>query len=192
MRHFALLLFLTFGTLSAQTDSVYYGKSPESGPAPKKQPWTQAPWLKKFTYGGNFQAWMGTYTFVFLSPTIGYSPVPNFNFGVGGIYNYSSIDFGRYGKYSQSIFGGHSYARYIFANTYFTQVQYDRLRQPNLLSYTAGERVWVDYLMVGGGLRQPLSDRAGLMMSLMYNLTPHPLSIYPSRLIVQIGFVAGF
>jgi hypothetical protein len=192
MRIAALLLLFAGLSLHAQTDSVYYGRPDTSPPPKKKEPLSSRPWVKKITYGGNFQAWFGNPTFIFLSPTVGYSPVNNFNIGIGGIYNYSRIDFGPYGKYSQSIFGTHTYARYTIASSYFFQVQYDRLRQPDLLASMAGEKIWVDYLMVGGGVRQSVGGKAGLMMTLMYNLTPHPLSIYPSRVILQLGFVAGF
>jgi hypothetical protein len=189
---FLLVLFMACSMAAgAQTDSVYFG-NPNPDTLTKKKKVRNDAWKKKMTYGGNFQAWFGNPTFIFISPTIGYMPVKNLNVGIGGIYNYSRIDFGRYGSYSQSIFGGHSYARYIFSGTYFVQLQYDRLRQPNLLSYTPGEKIWVDYLMIGGGIRQPLGAKAGLMMTLMYNLTPHPLSIYGSPVIVQVGFVAGF
>jgi len=190
----ALLLILFFClNATAQSDDVYVGKRPEDKPAPRKKSFLNFDqWKEKVTFGGNFQAWFGNPTFVFLSPTIGYSPVDNFNLGVGVIYNYSKVDFGQYGKYSQSIFGGHSYARYFFTESYFAQVQYDRLRQPNLLSYKQGEKTWIDYLLVGGGLRQSVGPKAALTMSLMYNLTPHLLSIYPSRVILQFGIVAGF
>jgi hypothetical protein len=187
LRLVLLLFVLSCASLTAQTDSVYTGSA---GPRNKK-PRDDA-WKKKFTYGGNFQAWIGNPTFVFLSPNIGYIPFENFNVGIGGIYNYTSRDYGPYGKYSQSIFGGHSYVRYIIAESYFVQLQYDKLYQPDVFAASPDAKRWVDYLLVGGGFRQAVGDRAAITSSIMYNLTPNDLSIYPSRVIIQFGFIGGF
>lgn len=182
-----LCLFLCFAA-EAQKDSVYVG---DQTPAPRpRAAWRDAAWVENVTYGGNFQLWFGNPTFVFLSPTIGYMPVENLNVGIGGIYNYTSITYS-FGKYTQSIFGGHSYARYIIGESFFPQIQFDMLKQPDWLSPDEHDRIWIKYLLVGGGFRQSLGDKAALMTSIMYNLTPHPYSIYPGRVIVQFGFVGG-
>src|SRR5687767_10805119 len=108
----SLLIFL-IACLSAhaQIDSVYYGITPERPAPPRKERNTE--WLKKITYGGNFHGWLGNPSFIFLSPSIGYVPVEEINIGAGLIYNYLSTDAGYYGRYTHSIFGGHSYLRYI-------------------------------------------------------------------------------
>ncbi len=183
-----VILFMTCGAVMAQVDSVYTGAPSET--RPRKTYNTD--WLKKVTYGGNFHAWFGNPSSVFLSPTIGYSPVKEVNFGLGMIYNYYSADYGYYGHTTQSIFGGHSYIRYTFAGSYMLQVQFDRLNQPNLFVYPEKEKLWINYLLVGGGFRHRINDKAALTSALMYNLTPHVLSIYPSRLIIQFGFIGGF
>jgi hypothetical protein len=185
-----LLCLLVSTAVIGQVDSVYMGLPPDSTVTRKKI--KNNDWLKKVTYGGNFHAWFGNPAFVFLSPSIGYVPVEQLNVGVGMVYNYMSTDAGYYGRYKHSIFGGHSYVRYIIAKNYLLQLQYDKLRQPDFFIYPVTEKVWVDYLLVGGGFRHPIGDKAALTSSLMYNLTPHPLSIYPSRLIIQFGFMGGF
>jgi hypothetical protein len=192
MRGLAVLFMLLGWCVQAQTDSVYTGKPPGERPEPRKNrdPLAFSKWKDRVTFGGNFQAWFGTHTFVNISPTIGFNVVENLNVGVGAIYNYTSLDFGPAGKYSQSIFGSHTYARYVIRGTYFAQVQYDRLRQPDLFSYVPGKKIWVDYFLVGGGIRRELGDHAALILSVMFNLTQHPLSVYPNPL-VQVGIVAG-
>jgi hypothetical protein len=47
-------------------------------------------------------------------------------------------------------------------------------------------------LLIGGGFRQSIGDKAALTTSIMYNVRPDPLSIYPSRVIVQFGIVGSF
>lgn len=147
-------------------------------------------WKNRITYGGNFQALLGNPTMIYLSPTIGYLFTKKFNAGLGFIYNYTSVDYGVYGKYSQSIYGAHSYARYFVTPSFYLQGQYDKLLQPNWASYyNPDKKIWVDYALVGLGYSQHAGDHVAFNTSLMYNLTPHRLSIYPSRFIIQIGFV---
>lgn len=186
----SIIVSFLFSTLAAQVDSVYYGnptgKKSEVPDKPKKDEWKT-----KISWGGNLQAWLGNPTFILLSPTIGYVPFKNVNVGLGAIYNYTSYR-SSYGDYSQSIFGGHSFARYTIAESYFVQVQFDKLRQPDLLSLEPDDRTWVDYFLVGGGFRQAISDKAALTTSIMYNVNPDPLSIYPSRIIIQLGIIGTF
>lgn len=187
------IVFLLFFCLSfyGQTDDVYVGTTGKDStykPAKKKD----QEWLKRVTYGGNVQAIFGSYTYIYLSPTIGYIPFKNLNIGVGFIYSYVSMNYNGYGHFSQSIYGGHSYARYFFNESFFAQGQFDHLLQPNVYNYNhPSEKVWVDYALIGGGFRQSIGKHAALITSLMINVSPSPLSIYPNPLI-QIGFVGGF
>lgn len=189
-----ILLLVCFG-LNAQVDSVYIGApSDTTGQAVKKAKIEKWDKIKdKLTYGGNFQVWLNNPFFLFLSPTVGYAPIEKLNVGLGIIYNYTSADYGSYGRYTQSVFGVHSYVRYLVTDGVFVQVQYDKLRQPDFYAAEPNKKVWVDYVMIGGGFRQPLGDKVALTSAVMYNLTPSPLSIYgSSRLIIQFGIVAGF
>jgi len=184
------ILIISAFFLRAQVDSVYYGQGSDS--ARKEERVKAVPkWRNNLQWGGNFQAWIGNPTFILLSPTVGYRIKKDLSAGIGLIYNYTSYNT-IYGKYSQSILGGHSYARHIIAQNYFVQLQYDKLRQPDLLSYDPSAKVWVDYVLAGGGFRHAIGSKAVFMTSILYNLTPHVLSIYPSRLIVQFGIVGGF
>ncbi len=184
------LLVLVLNNLQAQRDSVYYG-TPNSQLNKKNENKKNDAWKEKLTWGGNAQLWIGNPTFIFLSPTIGLMPFKNVNVGLGIIYNYTSYR-SSYGEYSQSIFGGHSYVRYLIGESYFLQAQYDRLYQPDFLSSSRDARAWVDYLLVGGGFRQMIGERTALMTSLMYYVNPSPLSIYQNRFIIQFGIMGTF
>ncbi len=85
MKLIRIIALLIVGTLAshAQVDSVYYGTKHPAQERPK-EPKDNA-WKEKITWGGNVQAWIGNPTFILVSPTIGYIPFKNFNFGVGGI-----------------------------------------------------------------------------------------------------------
>lgn len=192
MKSFVIVILLLTGlSLQAQVDSVYHGNAGSSTDVKKRKRLRDQPWFNNVTVGGNFQAWLGNPSFVFLSPNIGFVPVKNLNVGIGGIYNYISVNYGSYGRFSQSIFGGHSFMRFTFAENYFVQTQLDMLRQPDWFTPDANDRVWIPYLLAGGGFRQSLGPRASLLTAIMYNLTHHPLSIYPGRVIVQFGVVSS-
>ena len=195
MRHIALILFIISGlTASAQVDSVYVGVPDTTKQVKQKKEHPGWDAIKnKLTYGANFQAWIGNPTFVYLAPTVGFLLTPKLNVGIGVVYNYTRADYGAYGSYSQSLYGGHSYLRYIITDGIFAQVQYDKLRQPDFLSVQADAKTWVDYVLVGGGFRQPLGERAAFMTAIMYNLSPSILSIYyPNRVVIQFGIVGTF
>lgn len=172
----------------SQTDSVYYGNQNPVRKKEKPKSEVFQNWREKITVGGNVQALFGNPTFIYLSPTIGYLPYKRLNIGAGFIYNYYSVDYGSYGKYSESIYGSHTYVRYFVIPNLYVQGQYDRLYQPDY--YARGRRVWVDYVLGGLGYSQPIGDHLAFHTSLMYNFTPHRLSIYPSRYVIQFGMVA--
>lgn len=173
----------------AQVDSVYYGnrnkETTKKDKVKNKEP--AEDWKKSLVWGGNFQAWFGNHTYIFVSPSVGFPVRKNFLLGVGFVYNYSS-----YNGFSQSIYGIQTYARYTIRSNYFLQASVDRLLQPNYLSYEPNDNIWVNYFMIGGGFRQPISAKSAFTTSLMYYVNPSPLSIYPSRLIIQFGVSARF
>lgn len=182
-------IFSVITKLHSQTDSVYTGNTSKASNSPKKK--RDFAWKDKLTYGGNFQAFFGNPTFIYVSPSIGYLVTEQLNVGVGMIYNYLRADYGNYGVYSQSIFGGHSYARFNVTPSFFVQGQYDKLRQPDYYSITPRKKIWIDYAMAGVGYSQNVGENVVFNTSIMYNFThSERYSIYPSPFIFQVGVVA--
>lgn len=173
----------------AQTDSVYYGTREE---LPKKEKVKKKEdILEKMNYGGSFQLFFGTTTFIYLAPTVGISPLEKLNVGLGPVYSYWSVKSG--GKtYSQSLIGGQVYGRYALLENLSAVVHYDKLYQPDWNSYTPDHKIWVDYTMLGFAYTQPAGDNTVFYTSLLYNVTPHRSSIYPSNFAFQFGITVGF
>ncbi|NBQ48899.1 MAG: hypothetical protein EBU33_10685, partial [Sphingobacteriia bacterium] len=94
--------------------------------------------------------------------------------------------------YKQNIYGGHSYVRYLFAENLFLQLQFDKLKQPDLFSIDPNAKRWVNYMVGGFGLRQPMGEKLALSTSILYNFRRDPLSIYPGGFIIQFGVVGQF
>jgi hypothetical protein len=193
MKKIVLLIFIfqLSCKFQAQTDSVYYGIVAKDTTKTKKQK-KDKDWVKKITYGGNFSLLFGNYTYINISPVIGYNVTKDLNIGGGVIYNYFSTNYGgQYGRISETVYGTRVYARYLITPNLFALGQYDRLLQSDFYSIIPNKKVWVDYVMIGGGYRQSLGKRSAMVASIMYNLTPNNLSIY-SNPFIQIGFVGGF
>ena len=190
---YILFIFILFGnTLVAQVDSVYAGEGIVKKGKDKKPKDRSEFWDKVF-YGGNFNALFGTYTIVSLNPVIGYRISDKFHVGGGGIFNYYAVRYSGY-TVSQVFYGSHTFARYFITDNIFAQGQYDRLYQPKI-NYAKGtlEKGWVDYVLVGGGIRQPIGEHAFFVASLMYNINADPkqISAYYNP-VVQVGIIGGF
>lgn len=190
---FALLLLSQKGF--SQVDSVYTGVQ-NKDPSKKSTRKRQSPeWLKeKISYGGfiNPTYAITSYGSVFAisaNPNIGYRLTKELTLGLGATVYYSNYST-NYGKTVYSLYGPNTFARYkIFGNS-FLQVEYDKLNQPDFY-YRTDKRVWVDYLYIGGGYYQRMTERSGLVVSFMYNLTPSKNSAFFDRMF-NIGFVSGF
>lgn len=190
-KHLVLfLLILLQNQLSAQVDEVYTG-SPEPLARKEKNFFKDSKLRENLIWGGNFQAWFGNPTYIYLSPGIGYTFFEHFQLGLGFIYNHTSYQT-RGMQFKQNIFGGHSYARLVFAENFFLQVQVDKLKQPDIYGSDPNAKRWVNYLLGGFGLRQPMGENIALTTSILYNFHPDPLSIYPGGFIIQFGITGRF
>lgn len=141
-------------------------------------------------WGGNLGAWFGNPTFVDVSPLVGIQITKKFSMGVGAIYNYYSYKYNNY-KYSTSLYGGRIYARYFILENVFAQAGWDRINRDDPFSKVPNTRMWVDNLLIGGGLRYPISDNFYAIASGFWNLNQSVYSPY-SNPIIQIGFIGGF
>jgi hypothetical protein len=187
---FLLLFFVAHVSTWAQVDSVYTGR-PDAAPQKVKKSFLDGEWRNHLIWGSNFQGWVGNPTYINLSPSLGYTFFEHLQVGLGGIYNYTNYR-SVYGNYSQSIFGGHSFARLLLGENFFLQFQFDRLKQPNLLSSDPKARTWVNYAVAGIGMRQQMAEHLYLNTSLLYNINASPLSIYRGGFLVQFGVTGSF
>lgn len=165
----------------AQTDSI---------PRNRQKPKDEKPFIDRLFWGGNIGAWVGNPTFVDVSPLIGYKVTDKFSVGVGAIYNYYSYRYNNY-KYSVNFYGAKVMARYFILENVYLQAGYDRINRDNPYSLKPNARIWIENILVGGGLRYPVSDNIYCAASALWNLNDTPLSPYPNP-IIQIGFVGNF
>ncbi|MES2565393.1 MAG: hypothetical protein V4565_00915 [Bacteroidota bacterium] len=144
---------------------------------------------ERLFFGGNVGAWFGSTTYVNLSPLVGYKINKELSVGVGFTYNYYSQTYlGQ--RYTSTIYGSNTFARYFILENFFGQVGWDRLSVSDYTSPIPNSRVWIDNILVGGGYRQPFSERGSFVAAIFYNLNQTPLTPYPNP-IIQVGFNIG-
>lgn len=155
----------------------------------KQQP-DKIPFIDRLFWGGNVGAWIGNPTFLDLSPLVGVKITNKFSAGLGIIYNYYSYKYNNY-TYSLNLYGGRIYARYFIFENVFGQIGWDRINRDDPYSLKMNARVWVDNILVGGGVRYPIGERFYMIATGLWNLNQTPLSPYANP-IIQVGFVGGF
>ena len=137
--------------------------------------------------GGNFSMQFGNITAIDLSPMVGYRFSETFSAGPGFTYqyvNYKNLDI------SRDIIGYRVFARKMLNEQIFVYGEYENLFWEYYDPFTgiSGEG-WVPGLLAGGGLFQPIGRKAGVMITVLYNLAYDDIrSPYASPLIVRAGF----
>ncbi|GAB4208601.1 MAG: hypothetical protein Fur0023_20310 [Bacteroidia bacterium] len=185
-----LCLFYCDNSLFAQNDSTYFSV-PQNKKQDKKNSFN---WSDKITLGGNFAFFTSTrYTFIDISPIIGYRISNMILIGAGPVYNYYS-QYLYNSRYTFDIYGFRTLGRIYLLESLFFQTGWDILNrsiytiQNNTLQK---ERMWVQNIWIGGGIRYMIAPNAYMFTSILYNLNQNNYSPYPNPY-VQIGFISGF
>jgi hypothetical protein len=141
-----------------------------------------------FTGGGFGASFSSYYSYVSVSPLIGYQITPKLAGGIQLQY--------RYTKYKQTIpefstndYGISPFVRYSIFQPFFLHAEYEYLNYE-----FRDRRRGFNSFMAGGGLFQPMGRRAGLYALALYNFsyTESNDSPYDSPLILRVGITAGF
>lgn len=159
--------------------------------------------LDKIYVGGGFGASFGNYTYVNISPIIGYKVTPKLSVGLRLMYQYTTYDYYdkqdlRWKKYSGNDFGVGGFARFMVKGPFYLQAEYEHLNYDGL-DYTGYSRSSFNSFMAGGGITQPIGGKAFFFMTAMYNFSYQNFdnsnvyrSPYDSPWVIRIGITAGF
>lgn len=148
--------------------------------------------------GGNLGVQFGSYTFVNVSPQVGYHFNKYFEAGAGVNLQYVSQkyedQFGNdFYKQSNYVFGGNLFARVFPVRPVFIQIQPEynwinaRLKYYNSNYPTEKYTAHTPSLLLGLG-----GSFEGVLVSLMYDVLQKPASPYSTKPFVSIGFGYGF
>src|SRR5690606_20367423 len=163
---------------------------------------------QRLVFGGGFHFGMGTgYLRAGVSPVLGYRITKNFSAGLGLRYEYLSIKEASYTIDSLTYlvepfdlkthgFAVSLWARHIVWNHIFVHVEPELINQETFHKVNNfridRERKWIPCLLVGAGIRQPISERSSVVLSLLYDLLQEDDSPYRNNLEFRIGFLVGF
>lgn len=138
--------------------------------------------------GGFLGLQLGTQTAVNVSPLVGYRITNWLSAGLGGTY-----------QYYNDRFLGESNVTHVYGYSFFTRVQiiprafiqgeYERLSLKSRVqdgAFIPGVRRWEENIFLGGGYRQPLSERATLNVMLLYNFNKESTAYYQNP-IFRVG-----
>lgn len=158
----------------------------------------------KFFFGGSIGFTFGSYTYVNISPVVGYRFTPRWTVGVGGTFQYYKTNSSLFNNTESIVYGGSGFVRYMIVQDigklipmvktdggFYLHTEYEALSletsvfdQDNELS---GKRYWARSVLVGGGFRQQVGRRAYLFLELLWNLTYDSQLPYNNPLF-RVGF----
>ena len=146
-------------------------------------------WDRIFIGGGLGASFGSTYSFVEVSPLIGYWITDRWAAGAGFTYQYfGSKPF----DYSTSIVGPRVFTRYHIFDWLFIHAEYEYL----FLKYkdatlTDPISVRSPGLLVGGGLSYSIGSASSMYLMVLYNLLENRYTPYATNPVVRIGVNVG-
>ena len=170
---FSVFFFFVFISMVAQPDGGRSGNG------------------RRYFFGGNFGLQFGSITNIEVSPIAGYRIFPWFSVAAGPKYQLYGENYAGF-KFTTHIYGARSFARIMvigdfdefiplgFHGGLFAHGEFEALsleRQYFDLSGTEG-RFWLKSVLVGGGISQPLSERASANIMLLWNLNETANTLY--------------
>jgi hypothetical protein len=185
----SIVFILSFSIISAQE------KKPEQKDIPKESFWDN------FVFGGNLSLQVGTVTLLDISPNVGYIITPRLIAGLGASYEYYRDSY--FSNFSSNIFGIRTYAEYILLNNIgkkltvkanfaiFSHFEYEALNMDrdfsNINSIDKVNRFWLNGILIGGGVKQPVGKHTSFNFVILYNVNADARTPYENP-VVRIGF----
>ncbi len=172
-----LIIFIAFIIFPILAHSQYYEN--------KENEKEKKAFKEKLFFGGSLGLQFGTYTLIDVSPVIGYKVTPKFHPGIRLTYQYLSYRTTAAQTYR---YGGSAFVRFFIIEGIYAQAEAEAL---NIEWYnqSRGEyRLWTENYFVGGGYFQKMGKRAGMYITVLWNLNETIYSPY-SNPVIRMGFV---
>lgn len=179
--------------------SIFNSYSQDTIKTPPKKP-HHNDILSRMDFGGYIGAQFGTVTLVEIAPLASYRVTEKFHVGLGLTYQFYSIDYTGAPDYKTNSYGGSIFSRYFIWRDLFAHVEYAPLyvtfydyyfdNNGNYINRQSGG-IWVNDVMLGGGYRQWIGEKAFMSIMILWNINETYYSPY-SNPIIRIGFGAGF
>jgi hypothetical protein len=154
---------------------------------------------ERIVYGGDIGLSFGSITYIKLAPVVGYRITDRLTAGIGPIYIYESykhydLKTSTYGGKlvtSYTIFRGSSLRAIAGLGNIVLHAENEMINiEPLYYSgyyYYFGNRLWIDNVLLGGGLTQYIGNRFGVSIFVLWDVTQNEYSPY-SNPIFKFGF----
>lgn len=164
----------------------------EQAHAQAEKPAEKAAWKKKMYYGGYFNFSLGSYTSIGIEPMVGYKIIPRLSVGVKIRYDY--VEDKRYAEnYTYSNYGGSLFTRLSLFKRLYLHAEYAGYNYQRYYTDDSSDRIWVPYLFLGAGFRQPLGGRASLNAQVLFDVLNNSNSPYRQwEPFYSVGVGVGF
>ncbi len=139
-------------------------------------PFKPDPQQNRWYYGGNVGlSFWNNYFYLSVQPLVGYKVTPKFS--VGGKLGYSYINYSNIDpSFSSHNFGGSVFTRYrvtpqIYLHSEIVYASFDR--RTTLIPINnewPSERVWVPFLLLGGGFSQMVSPNVWVFVEVLFDV----------------------
>jgi len=139
-------------------------------------------WLKKIYLGANLGAQFGNFTFVDVSPIIGYRINKRWSVGTQFTYQYMSF---KANNYRNNIAGISGFTRIIVWDQFFLHGEYGVIN--GNFDQNDSKRENLENLFVGGGYSYAVRKQLRITTTLLYNLMNTPFHPYTNP-ILNMGF----
>lgn len=176
-----------------RVDTVYVQQQPAPQQAkqkPQKPP--QKINMNKIYYGGYVNLSFGKYTVIGAEPMIGYKLTPKLS--VGGKFSYEYIKDKRYhDEYETSNYGISVFSRLRITQGLYAHAEYSTMNYRLYYDDGSNSRKWVPFLLLGGGLSQPVTKNTWFNAEVLFDVLQSKNSPYkPWEPFFSVGFGVGF
>jgi len=141
---------------------------------------------RRVVFGGDIGLSFGSITYIKLAPVVGYRLTERWTAGLGPIYIYQKVKL--YNNWETSIYGGKTYVSFT---VYQGSQSQNRFGIGDIMLHVENEvvnvekydedpitRIWIDNLLLGGGMYQPIGGRFGVSVFVLWDVTQNPYSTY--------------
>jgi hypothetical protein len=155
----------------------------------------------KLVFGGNLALSFGDFTFINVSPQVGYMFSPMFTAGAGvnyinSISKFKDVNGNELYRETFGYAGMNLFGRFFPTNFLFAMVQPEMNYNWGKVSYNYGslpdtklDSKWVPTFLVGAGIVMGGGGgRGGMMLSIQYDLAQDPRSPYGSNAFISMGY----
>jgi hypothetical protein len=136
----------------------------------------QSSFTDKLFFGGGFGAGFGSYTFINVSPIIGYRVTQRLSVGMRLMYQYTTFEYRDINTFEVERYNGHDlgiggFARFMVYGPVYLQAEYENLNYESLYFDGTSRRTSFDSFMAGGGIAQPIGRSAAFFLTALYNFS---------------------